>query len=180
MTIDRPDVQIPPPPPQFMSRAPLPAPPVGHSEPNWATRALGISVAVESTDRMAWLTWLTLVTVGVGVICAAIGHIPVDLPMPTHLIGMVTPTCGLTRGTVAILRGHWSLALRYNPVSFLVPVGILAAVVRIMVGRLVHHGWLNVRFHPTRLAWAIGGVLFVALGVYQQSHAMFIMHSHIV
>ena len=126
------------------------------------------------------MTWLTLVTVVVGVICASIGRIPVDLPMPTHLIGMVTPTCGLTRGTVAILRGHWSLALHYNPVSFLVPVAILAAVLRLLVGRLIDNRWLNVRFHPTRLAWAIGAVLFVALGVYQQSHAMFIMHSHLV
>lgn len=164
-----------------MPRVPLPPPPVRHSDDaNWVTRVLGISFAVEGTDRMGWLTWLTLTAVGVGMIFATIGHIPFDLPMPTHLIGMVTPTCGLTRGTVAILRGHWSLALRYNPVSFLVPVAILAALVRVVIGRVVDHGWLNVRFHPTRLAWAIGAVLFMALGVYQQSHAMFIMHSHVV
>ena len=143
-------------------------------------RVLGISFVVEGTDRMRWVTWLTVVTVVIGVICAAIGHIPIDLPMPTHAIGMVTPTCGLTRGTVAILRGHWSLALHYNPVSFLVPVAIVTAVARVLVGRLGSHRWLNVRFHPTRLAWTIGAVLFVALGVYQQSHAMFIMHSHTV
>lgn len=46
--------------------------------------------------------------------------LPVDLPMRSQLVGLGTPTCGLGRGSTALVRGDSSLAWSYNPVSFAV------------------------------------------------------------
>jgi hypothetical protein len=159
---------------------PPPPPPVGRLlSPSWLVRFFGIRVALERSDRMRWTTALTLVTIVTAIICAALGRIPVDLPMPTHVVGWVCPTCGLTRGTVAITRGHYALAYRYNPLSFLVPLAAVLVMARLAAGAAWGR-WVNVRYRPTRLAWALGGSALEALWGYQQSHAMFIMHSHVV
>lgn len=170
LAVSKPITHLPPPPPPAAGRL---------LSPGWLVRDLGIRVSLERSDRMRWMTWLTIVTIATAIICAVIGHIPIDLPMPTHLIGWVSPTCGLTRGTVAITRGHFALAFRYNPLSFAVPLAALLVLARLAVGTAGGH-WVNISHNPTRLAWVLASIALAALWGYQQSHAMFIMNSHVV
>ena len=166
--------------PMHATHVPPPPPPAGRIlSPPWLLRGLGVRVSLERSDRMRWMTGLTLVTIVTAIACAVLGRIPLDLPMPTHLVGWVCPTCGLTRGTVAIARGHFALAFRYNPLSFAVPLAALVVVARLVAGGAWGR-WVNVRYRPTRLAWTLAAVATAALWAYQQSHAMFIMHSHVV
>lgn len=168
------------PPTASHTGAPPPPPPAGRLlSPPWLHHGLGINVTLERTDRMRWATRLTLLTLVTAIVCALLGRIPVDLPMPTHLIGAVCPTCGLTRGTVAITRGHFALAFRYNPLSFAVPLAALLVMTRLVLGTGFGR-WVNVRYRPTRLAWTLGAIALAALWGYQQAHAAFIMHSHVV
>lgn len=169
MTATTQAITPPPPPPATFGRL---------VSPGWLTRSFGVWVTVDRRDQMRWLTVVTGITIGVALLSAALGHIPYTLPMPSHVVGAVCPTCGLTRGTVAIVNGHFGLAFRYNPLSFVVPVIVVAAVVRAIAGALGRGSWLNVHFRPTRLALAAIAIGLVGLWIYQQSHAGFIMGSH--
>jgi hypothetical protein len=48
---------------------------------------------------------------------AVVGLPPVDLHRPLHHLGIMDPLCGMTRGTVALLRGQLGQAVAYNPAS---------------------------------------------------------------
>lgn len=50
-----------------------------------------------TTDANPWITRLSLAGLITAALLAVVGGMPFDLPMPTHGIGLVTPTCGLTR-----------------------------------------------------------------------------------
>jgi hypothetical protein len=142
-------------------------------------RRLGVWGFVDGTDRMRRTSVPALVAAVCAVAFAALGRIPFSLPMPTHLVGAVCPTCGLTRGTVALARGDLALAFRYNPLSLVVPVVVAALGVRQVVG-WTRGRWVNVRFRPSRLSWASGVVGLAVLWAYQQAHASFLMHEHSV
>lgn len=105
-----------------------------------------------------------------------IGGTPFDMPMPTHAVGWVTPTCGLTRGSTALLRGDIGLAWRYNPASLLVVSLGVIGLARVIYGRLTSR-WFNVKFRVTA---PLIGLLVVAFGFLwwvQQSNAAFIISS---
>lgn len=127
-------------------------------------------------DEMARATVLAAVGLVAAVVLAVVGGMPVDLPMPTHLVGWVEPTCGLTRGSTAIARGDFGLAWRYNPLSFIVMLGGLALVVRAAVARW-RGSWLNAELRLTRWGWLVAAVLVLAFWAYQQQHAEFIITS---
>jgi Protein of unknown function (DUF2752) len=133
---------------------------------------------IRETDSMRWLTYLA----GGGVLAAAalalIGGFPFDTPMPTHAIGWVEPTCGLTRGATAIARGDFATAWRYNPASFLVMGFGVLGVIRTVVG-LAAHRWVNVKVTGSWKAWAVLGFALVALWAYQQTNAAFIIHARV-
>ena len=80
---------------------------------------------------------------------------------PLYALGIVLPGCGLTRGTVALLKGDFSAAWAYNPASYLLVVMLVAVLVRAVVG--VKCGrWLHVRLRPSP---ALLGVVAVAVGL---------------
>jgi hypothetical protein len=133
-------------------------------------------VWISDHDEMRWLTYLTVAGVASAVVLALIGGFPLDTPMPTHSFGWVEPTCGLTRGSTAIARGDFATAWHYNPASFLVMGFGLAGVVRSLIGFTTHR-WVNLRIHPGRPGWILGGLGFLALWAYQQQHAAFIISS---
>ena len=135
-------------------------------------------MTVSDVDAMKWARWLLGIAVAIAALSVALGRIPFDIPMPTHAIGVVSPTCGLTRGTIATLRGNFSLAVRYNPLSVFVPFIAVAFGIRIIVGLLRRNSWVNVRFRPTKAAWVAGAIVIIGLWIYQQSNAAFLMHSH--
>jgi hypothetical protein len=127
-------------------------------------------------DETRWLTYLSIGGLLASGVLVLIGGFPFDLPMPTHSFGRVSATCGLTRGSTAVARGDLALAWRYNPASFLVMGLGVAGVVRFSVG-VVTGRWLNLRVRPGRLAWAAIALLVIALALYQQTNAEFIIHS---
>lgn len=113
-----------------------------------------------------------------GVALVLNGGFPLDMPMPTHSFGWVEPTCGLTRGSTALLRGDLGLAWRYNPASFIAVGGAIAWLARSTVG-LVTRRWLNVRVRPTPAIWVGAAAAFSILWFVQQSNAEFIITSRL-
>jgi hypothetical protein len=79
---------------------------------------------------------------------AVVGLPPVDLHGPLHYLGIMDPLCGMTRGTVAVLRGRLGQAVAYNPASPLLVTGAVLALGRWLVGRLTGR-WLDATLRRT-------------------------------
>lgn len=133
---------------------------------------------ISDTEETRWATLGSLIGMLAGVALVINGGFPVDMPMPTHSFGWVEPTCGLTRGSTALIRGDLALAWRYNPASFLVVGAAVAWLVRTGVGAVTHR-WLNLRFRPNRAVWIAVAVGVAVLWVVQQSNAEFIINSRL-
>jgi hypothetical protein len=101
---------------------------------------------------------------------AVVGLPPIGLHGPLHYLGIMDPLCGMTRGTVAVLRGQLKLAWAYHPASPLLVAGAMLALGRWVAGRLTGR-WLNVHVRPSRAAWTTGAVAVLTLWVNQQAHA---------
>ncbi len=111
---------------------------------------------------------------------AGLGGSPIDLPMPTHAIGWVTPTCGLTRGSTAIVRGDLTLGWSYNPASFLV-VGVVAVGLgRAVIGHLTGK-WITVQIRLSSTAITLVVVVMIlllaVLWAHQTANADFVINS---
>lgn len=94
-----------------------------------------LSASISTTDSNRWITALALGGLTAATLLSVAGGTPFDLPMPTHAIGLVTPTCGLTRGSTALVGGDAALAWRYNPASVVV---VAFGVFGLASGRRVH------------------------------------------
>ena len=125
---------------------------------------LPVRLRWEQADRQPTLTLLA-----VGVL-AVVGLPPVDLRGPLHRMGIMDPLCGMTRGTVALLRGQLGQAVAYNPASPLLVAGALLALGRWLVGRLTGR-WLDATLQRTPLTVGLAAVLALALWINQQAHA---------
>lgn len=103
-------------------------------------------------------------------------HLPMMWPM--YRVGIVGPSCGLTRGVVEIFRGDPSLAWRFNPASFLVVAASLVLVGRALAGR----GGVSLS-ELSEAARRIGAVVacvgIAALWVHQQLNADFVIHGRV-
>lgn len=148
-------------------------------ERRWRSGLFGsVEFGQSARDEMWWLTALSVGGLVVAGLLAAIGGYPFDTPMPTHAVGWVEPSCGLTRGSTAIARGDLAVAWRYNPASFVV-IGLgVVGVLRILVGLATRRWvWLSVR--PSRLGWATLLICFLGFWAYQQANAEFIIDARI-
>lgn len=137
-----------------------------------------VDASLGPADEQVLVTRLAVGGPIIAAVLALIGGMPFDLPMPTHLVGWVEPTCGLTRGSTAIVRGDFALAWRYNPASFAVMVfgvvGLLRAAGGMLAGR-----WLNIEARIGPLGWIALAFGFVLLGLHQQSNAQFVMDARL-
>ena len=153
-----------------------------HTAPEFIpTRDLGNGfvrwhVRVSPHDTAPWLTWVSALGLATAAVLAVVGGLPFDIPMPTYRFGVVTPTCGLTRGSTAIARGDLGLAWQYNPASFLVIAVGAIGIARTTVG-LTTRRWFTVNCTRSRIAWALIGISIAAFWLYQQSNAEFIITS---
>lgn len=95
--------------------------------------------------------------------------------MPTWELGVVTPTCGLTRATVAITRGDLATAWNYNPAAYLLAVFAVAVIARLIVG-LVSGKWINAAPVVPTVVW-IG--LIAIWWANQQMHAELIINTQL-
>ncbi|MBI2706639.1 MAG: DUF2752 domain-containing protein, partial [Actinobacteria bacterium] len=123
---------------------------------------LGIAAVVGRDDAMKAMTGLAFGGLTVAALLAVFGMPPGQILMPTWSIGVVTPTCGLTRASTAFARGDFVTAWAFNPAAFAVFAWAAAMVARWFVGT-IRGTWLNVQVHPTRLGWWILIILFAAL-----------------
>lgn len=121
-------------------------------------------------DAHANLTRLAAAMVGLAFAFAIFGLPPFGLHAPPHYAGVMAPTCGLTRGVVALARGSLADAVRYNPASILVVAGAFGVLVRAVAGAYAGR-WLHIRVRPSLVGWAVLGIAAVALAVNQQLHA---------
>lgn len=132
----------------------------------------------EPTDRHWWLTALAAAAVAVAAAMAIVGLPPVDLHGPLHRAGIMDPFCGGTRAARYTAQGRLDEAWRYNPLSILVVLGGVAAIVRAIVG-ITARRWLilSVAWTPRRRRIALATVLLllVALEVRQQLRADLLM-----
>jgi hypothetical protein len=136
------------------------------------------SWSISDRDEMRWATVASVLGLCAAVALAVIGGMPFDLPMPTHSFGWVEPSCGLTRGSTAIVRGDVALAWRYNPLSFLV-VGIaIAGILRALIGGISGR-WLNVGYRPSKAHVFVLLALIAAFWLFQQTKADFIITSRL-
>jgi hypothetical protein len=129
-----------------------------------------LHVRVAREERHTMLAPLAAGGLLTAAMLAVVGLPPVDLHGPLHYLGVMDPLCGMTRGTVAVLRGQLGLAWAYNPASPLLVAGAALALGRWVVGRLTGR-WLEVHVHSSRVAWAVGAVGVLVLWVNQQAHA---------
>lgn len=157
--------------------------PLAHAFPSRTTTVDEINYVVSAamltfapTDEMRWLTRTVAIGATTAIVLAVIGGMPLALPMPTHAIGVVDPTCGLTRASTAIARGDFVNAWRFNPAAFLLAAAAVAVAARTAYG-LTTRRWLTVRFAWNRLRVAAAVVVFAGWWAYQQTNAEFIMHT---
>jgi len=125
-------------------------------------------------DRHRQLGVAAVVVFVAGTALAVFGFPPIDLHEPTHYLGIMAPSCGLTRGTTAILSGSLSRGLRYNPASPLVVVAAAVLLGRLLIG-LGTGRWLELRMRISRFAWIVLAVAAVALEINQQLNARLLM-----
>lgn len=99
--------------------------------------------------------------------------------MRSHLVGVVTPTCGLTCDTTALVRGDAAADVELQPRRRLRrravgAAGLARATIGIGLGRC---SGVVVRLHL--VGWAAFGVGAALLWVHQQSGADFVMHARL-
>ncbi len=126
-------------------------------------------VRVELQDDAPWLIALgALATVGAAWLRVA-GLPRADLHGPLHKMGIMDPFCGGTRATYLLVRGDLLSAWSWNPLVPLLAVGVMAVIVRFIVGR-VSGRWVSLRV--PRRAWVGAAVVgFAVLEVNQQIQA---------
>jgi Protein of unknown function (DUF2752) len=90
-----------------------------------------------------------------------------------HGLGFMAPTCGLTRGGLALLRGDLATAWSYNPAIFL--VALLAAALGARFATGVATGrWLTLRVNAGFVGRLVGLALITVLWLNQQAHFAFL------
>ena len=139
------------------------APPVGRAR-------LPLRLWWARTDRHPMLAPLAAAGLLAAAVLAIVGLPPVDLHGPLHRLGIMDPLCGMTRGTVAVLRGRLGLAWAYNPASPLLVAGAVLTLGRWLVGRLTGR-WLDATLARTPLTVGVIVAVVLALWVNQQAHA---------
>lgn len=131
-------------------------------------------VRVVGGDRWRVVTNIALVGLALAGLLAVFGMPPVDLHGPNHRLGIMVPTCGMTRGVAAAARLDLATAVSFNPAAPFLVAGAVAALLRAVVGR-VSGRWIDVMTGVPRFWMWVSGVAFVALWVNQQAHASLLM-----
>lgn len=130
--------------------------------------AIGVTIGWTDKDTIRWLTALAVTGPFLAIAMARWGTPPLDPMWQFHRVGIVGPTCGLTRATVALARGDLRAAWRFNPAALAVAAAGCGLIGRAAFAA-VSGRWLDIRV-DRRLLWALAPVLLV-LSVNQQLHA---------
>ena len=132
-------------------------------------------IQADAADRWVLLTVGAAVVLVFGPLFAVLGMPRADSMAAFHRVGLVGPTCGLTRGVVAVFRGEVGRAWAFNPASLLVVLAAVGGAIRAIVG-LTGHGWVAVRMRWSRRSTLVVLLATGLLWANQQAHAGFILH----
>jgi hypothetical protein len=112
--------------------------------PRWPVWAVGVVLAwLALVGATEWLAWRV--------------HQPFELCLLKRLTGLPCPTCGLTRGILALLHGRLTDAIAFNPLAFVI-LGVAAIG---LLGRLALG--VGLRLDLSRGERKVAGILAVAL-----------------
>lgn len=116
--------------------------------------------------------WTRLATIGVPLtaVIAVFGLPPADIHGPFHYLGVMSPTCGMTRGVMWLARGDLARAWMFNPGSLLVIPAITSLLVRALYGYSTGR-WLTVSLRWRSWLWVIPTLLVLLLAIRQQVNA---------
>lgn len=125
---------------------------------------------VGPVDHHPWVVRVGSVGLTAAVLLVVFGLPPIDIHAPTHYLGLMAPTCGLTRAVVAAARVEVARSLAFNPLGVVLVAGAVVGTARHLVG-LATGRWLNLHRHPRWPVGALAAGAVAALAVLQQSRA---------
>jgi hypothetical protein len=132
-----------------------------------ATSFTLINAGWESRDRHRTWTRIALFGVPLAGLLAAFGLPSIDIHGPLHYLGVMGPTCGMTRGVMWFTRGNLARAWLFNPASFLVAPAMVVLISRAFYGYLTGR-WLTVSVRWRPWLWVVPTLFVLALSVHQQ------------
>jgi len=132
-----------------------------------ANRSSTLALRWEVHDRHPSTSRLALVGIPLVVLLAIVGLPPVDIHGPLHYLGIMGPTCGMTRGVMWTARGDLARAWQFNPASLLVIPTMVGLTLRITYSRITGR-WLNFHIRWRPWLWIIPTVLILLLSIRQQ------------
>lgn len=124
--------------------------------------------------RPPWPLWalgIVLFWAGLGIAAVYLSHYynhPVQLCLLRNLTGVPCPTCGFTRGTLALFEGHFIRAWLYNPLLF----SLLGIYGFFLAFRIFFTRSVRFRLDPPErsLAWILAAALILANWAYVISY----------
>lgn len=138
------------------------------------TRRRPVILYWEGHDRHPTNTRLALIGMPLALLLAVVGLPPMDIHGPLHYLGVMGPTCGMTRGVMWTARGDLLRAWQYNPASLLVLPTMASLVARALYGRIVGR-WLNLTIRWRPWLWIIPTALLLLLSIRQQINIEFLL-----
>lgn len=126
-----------------------------------------VSVTWEDHDRHPMLAIVALVGLPLALLLAVFGLPPVDIHGPLHYLGVMGPTCGMTRSVMWFTRGQIATAWDYNPAGLLVVPGGLMVLARAVLGWSTGR-WFEITV--SRRRWLVAALVLagIVLTVRQQ------------
>jgi uncharacterized protein DUF2752 len=141
--------------------------------PARAPTAKRVELRWAPADRYPRLTVLVIVGALAALALALFGLPPIDIHEPAHYLGIMGPSCGMTRAVRWLARGDLARAWRFNPAVFVLAAWAAAVALRAAAGRLTGR-WIELHLRGRNVTTvAVTGLAL--LWVNQQLHAAFIM-----
>jgi hypothetical protein len=128
----------------------------------------------EAHDRHPTTTRLVVIGIPLLILLAVVGLPPVDIHGPLHYLGIMGPTCGMTRGVMWTARGDLIRAWQFNPGSLLVIPTMVALTARMTYGKTTGR-WLNLHIRWRPWLWMIPAVVILLLAIRQQINIDFLL-----
>ena len=133
-----------------------------------------VAVAWESHDRHPTTTRLVIVGIPLAALLAVVGLPPIDIHGPLHYLGIMGPTCGMTRGVMWSARGDLLRAWQFNPASLLVIPTMMGLTFRALYGAFKGR-WINLDIASRPWLRLVLAVTVLVLAIHQQLNVGFLL-----
>jgi Protein of unknown function (DUF2752) len=133
-----------------------------------------VNAVWEKNDRHRTWTRLALLGVPLTGLLAVLGLPSIDIHGPLHYLGVMGPTCGMTRGVMWFARGNLARAWMFNPGSFLVAPAMVVVLSRAFYGYLTGR-WLALSLRWRPWLWVVPTLLVALLAIRQQLYIQLLL-----